>query len=158
MSEDPIEALDQVIWKILVSAGEIKGNAESGWLEKAKFSETRRWLVQNIAARLQIIKRDLDSLLSEEIKKTGKRDYDLCMGWMEFADKVAREASRLTSSNIPILLVMPDGREISFEDVDVSLFEYKGHYHDSEFDTYGMRAKLIGVMETEAEDAKKDNA
>ena len=55
MSLDPIEAVDEVIWRIDECVGKISGPC-SNWIENASKKEIKNWLDTNIRARLENIK------------------------------------------------------------------------------------------------------
>ena len=79
------------------------------------------------------------------------------MDWMSFADRMRAVAQTLSSSDCPMVLVLPDGREIRFSDVDVDTFGYRGKRGDAEFDSVGFRVKLLDaeIREGKAEPRKK---
>ena len=49
------------------------------------------------------------------------------MGWMAFASKMSAAASQLNDSNLPMVLGLPDGKEVRFDDIEV----YIDCYHDT---------------------------
>ena len=60
MSQDPVEAINQVGYRLAEGLGVIKGRgAEHGWILRAGKMEIINWLGGNILPRLQDIKRIL---------------------------------------------------------------------------------------------------
>lgn len=61
MSQDPVEAINQVGYRLAEGLGVIKGRrgVEHGWLLKADKREIINWLGFNILPRLEDIKRNL---------------------------------------------------------------------------------------------------
>ena len=65
------------------------------------------------------------------------------MNWMSFAKKMSESALQLSSSECPMVFVLPDGKEILFSDIKVEMFDYKGKRGDTEFDSVGFRVNLL---------------
>lgn len=67
MSEDPVKAIDEAVWRIDEAVGLAKGPC-SGWLKRAPMDEVVNWLVNNIKERLLHARRlvseagDIDTL------------------------------------------------------------------------------------------------
>ena len=60
MSQDPVEAINQVGYRLAEGLGVINGRgAEHGWLLRAGKREIINWLGSNILPRLEDIKRNL---------------------------------------------------------------------------------------------------
>lgn len=83
------------------------------------------------------------------------RNLEHSMSWMSFSQKMSNVAHQLSSSDCPMVFVLPDGREISFADIDVQMFNYKGRRGDTEFDSIGFRVKLLDAQEHNAPSAKE---
>lgn len=74
------------------------------------------------------------------------------MDWMSFSDKMKQVACRLSKSACPMVLVLPDGREIRFTDINVDMFDYKGKRGDIEYTSIGFKVNLLGAEVTDVQD------
>lgn len=73
------------------------------------------------------------------------RNVESSMDWLSFSNKMKEVACQLSSSACPMVLVLPDGREIRFADINVDTFDYKGKRGDTEYDGIGFRVNLLGA-------------
>ena len=65
------------------------------------------------------------------------------MGWLEFRGAMAPYASSLNSSNCPMVFVLPDGKEVRFDDVEIDLVPITLRRGDAEYPAYEYHVKLI---------------
>ena len=80
------------------------------------------------------------------------RNVESSMDWMSFSNKMKQVACRLSSSACPMVLVLPDGREIRFTDINVDTFDYKGKRGDTEYTSIGYKVNLLGAEVTDVQD------
>lgn len=65
------------------------------------------------------------------------------MGWMEFAHKVEMLAHCLNDSNCPMVFILPDGKEVRFNDVKVELAPIEVKRGDSVCLSYEYHVELL---------------
>lgn len=73
------------------------------------------------------------------------RNVESSMDWMSFSNKMKQVAWQLSSSACPMVLGLPDGREIRFADIEVGMFNYKGKRGDTEYTSIGFKVNLLGA-------------
>lgn len=73
------------------------------------------------------------------------RNVESSMDWMSFSNKMKQVACQLSSSACPMVLVLPDGKEIRFTDIEVGMFNYKGKRGDTEYTSIGFKVNLLGA-------------
>lgn len=66
---------------------------------------------------------------------------NISMGWMDFANKISEIAWSLAGSNVPVVFELPDGKEIRFHDIKVTLFKYPQAAGGGT--SYGLRVHLL---------------
>lgn len=80
------------------------------------------------------------------------KNVESSMDWMSFSNKMKQVACQLSSSACPMVLVLPDGREIRFTDIEVGMFNYKGKRGDTEYTSIGFKVNLLGAEVTDGKD------
>ena len=73
------------------------------------------------------------------------KNVESSMDWMSFSSKMKQVAYQLSSSACPMVLVLPDGREIRFTDINVDTFDYKRKRGDTEYTSIGFKVNLLGA-------------
>lgn len=80
------------------------------------------------------------------------KNVESSMDWMSFSNKMKQVACQLSSSACPMVLVLPDGREIRFTDIEVGMFNYKGKRGDTEYTSIGFKVNLLGAEVIDVQD------
>lgn len=81
------------------------------------------------------------------------RNVESSIDWMSFSNKMKQVACQLSSSACPMVLVLPDGREIRFADINVDTFDYKGKCGDTEYTSIGFKVNLLGAEVIDGKDS-----
>lgn len=71
------------------------------------------------------------------------KNIESCMDWLSFSDKMKQSACQLSSSDCPMVFVLPNGIEIRFTDINVDMFDYKGKRGDTEYTGIGFKVNLL---------------
>lgn len=80
------------------------------------------------------------------------KNVESSMDWLSFSDKMKQSACRLSSSACPMVLVLPNGTEIRFIDINVEMFDYKGKRGDTEYTSIGFKVNLLGAEVIDVQD------